>query len=264
MVASTTPLHFASSCQMPDLDEELQNRILTFATEPKASAACHVWKDKLYKSLHLKNRIEWARRLSEKGQVVYDYSAVRPLAEDFEESVGYNFRFAADGTYRMQWTRVWDAWSSQSEQHFGHWRVDLDELRCETAEPNHAVNFDREVRFAQPGFKFRVPIEDILMTNGTYYTAPLGSPAATWEQAARTGKEGDDSIGSVRVQGMWEPVEATRAGEREAFVAPVREDARFVEIDGDMHEVSGDIVTNFPEERWAVLMRCRLRFGING
>jgi len=41
------------------------------------------------------------------------------------------------------------------------------------------------------------------------------------------------------------------------------EDARFVEVDGDVVEVSADIRKNYPEEQWAKLMRCRLRFGLS-
>merc|ERR1719296_509646 len=110
----------------------------------------------------------------------------------------------------MQWTRVWDAWSSQSEQHVGQWRVDggTGALCCETTAPDEKqVNVDREVRFAEPGYKFSVPIQDILMTNGRHYTAPLGSPAASWELTARTGKTGEDENRSVRVEGLWQPVE---------------------------------------------------------
>jgi hypothetical protein len=239
---------------LPDLDTELHSKILEYVTEPRACFSCRMWKERLCASLHLKCRSEFKRRLAEHGKMVFYYSAVRPLAEDFEESVAYNFTFAPDGTYHMQWTRVWDAWSTQGEQQEGHWHICLDQISCETTTPNESNEW--EIRYAPSGYKFDVPIESILMTNGAYYTAPLGSPAVPWEQPARTGKEMDQS---VKVQGMWQAV--TRE-EGDAFVAPPHENARFVEIDGEMHEVSADIVQNWPEQSWPHLMKCRLRFGL--
>ena len=32
---------------------------------------------------------------------------MRPLGEDFEESVGYNFSFLSGGIYRLLWTRTY-------------------------------------------------------------------------------------------------------------------------------------------------------------
>lgn len=199
-------------------------------------------------------------RLQKAGKVTFYYNAVRPLGEDFEESVGYNFDFAPDGTYRMQWTRTFDAWSSQSEQHFGRWCLVLDHVCCETLSPKDAAS-DREVRYAPPGHTFKLPLHEILDANGSYYQAPPGSPAARWELPARTGKHEDES--SPVFAGMWQAVEVAPAA-AEVPRTPFRPDARFVEIDGEMHEVSGDIVANWPEQDWVRLMRCRLRFGISG
>jgi hypothetical protein len=246
---------------LPDLDEELQAKVLAFVTEPRASTACLTWKEQLYKSLHLECQAFFHARLHQAGKVIFYYNAVRPLGEDFEESVGYNFDFALDGTYTMQWTRTFDAWSSQSEQHFGRWRLDLDQVLCETLEPTTATS-DREVRYAAPGWIFRVPINDILEAKGSFFQPPAGSPAAPWELTARTGKYEDEAT-SPTYKGMWQPVQAAEATSQVPH-AQFRPDARFVEIDGEMHEVSGDIVANWPEQDWVRLMRCRLRFGING
>jgi hypothetical protein len=239
---------------LPDLDDELQAKILTYVTEPRASRCCKYWKDALYKTLHLKDHASFNRQLFEEGKVVFCYNAVRPLGVDFEESVGYNFMFAPDRTYRMQWTRTFDAWSSQSEQQFGKWNVLLDEIACETLEPLEQAG-DREVRYAPAGYKFRIPVKDILVAEGRYYTVPDGSPAETWEMPARNGKY----EAATSVNCSWSRVEEVTAPP-----PPVRLDARFVEVDGDMVEVSGDIVENWPEHDWERLMRCRLRFGIIG
>ena len=116
------------------------------------------------------------------------------------------------------------------------------------------------MRYAPPGYRFNVPVNDILKANGAYFQAPLGSLAASWELPARTGKQED--TGNV-VPGMWQG-EVVVPAAAETFQVPVRADARFVEIDGEMHEVSGDIVANWPEDDWARIMKVRLRFGING
>jgi hypothetical protein len=241
------------------MDDDLQNKILAYVTEPKACVCCRAWKDVLYNSLHLKLRIRFKQDVAE-GSTIFSYNAVRPLGEDFEESVSYNFEFYAEGTYKMQWTRTFDAWTSQSEQHFGKWSVDKQSILCETLEPNRVVS-EKEVRFAPPGYEFSIDIEDILGSQGIYFQEKVGAPAKPWESIARAGKPSDTS--AVWTPGMWQP-EDTSPQSNEPLRAPLRADARFVEIDGEMHEVSGDIVASRPEHEWAQLMRCRLRFGING
>lgn len=245
---------------LPYLDEELQAKVLTFVAEPVASTTCVTWKEKLYESLYIGPRAQFNSCVRKTGGMAFSYNAMRPLAEDFEESVSYNFAFRSGGTYTMQWARTFDAWSSQSEQHVGVWRLYLDQVFCETTCPGELAT-DREVRYAPPGYKFEVPVHDILKADGTYFQAPLGSPAERWELPARTGKYEDGDTTRTRT-GMWQaPDVVTTAEARQMQVNP---DSRFVEIDGEMHAVSGDIVANWPEHEWARLMRCRLRFGING
>lgn len=250
------------------MDDDLHCKILDYVSEPKACVACHAWRDHLYDSLKLRFGISFRRQLA-KDPVSFSYNAVRPLAEDFEESVSYNFLFSANGTYKMQWARTFDAWSSQSEQQFGKWSVVKEEVLCETMEPDREVT-ETEVRFAPPGYRFNVAIEDILSSEGRYFQDKLGAPPKPWETTARTGKIDETA---VLPKGMWQAVEAspqpgvyyevtTQAAA--PFQPQLRADARFIEIDGEMHEVAGDIVANRPESEWAQLMRCRLRFGING
>ncbi|CAE7204655.1 unnamed protein product [Symbiodinium natans] len=155
------------------------------------------------------------------------------------------------GACRLAWTRTYDAWSSQGEQHYGRWSLEGERVCCETLEPREEAS-ETEMRYAPAGYKFAVPIDDILSAQGGYFQAKDGSKAADWELPARTGKLDE---------GMWEPVQAT---EPEAVHRPARADARYVEIDGVVHEVAGDIVANWPEDQWPRLMRCRLRFGIRG
>jgi len=193
------------------------------------------------------------------------FQAVRPLGEDFEESVCYNFVFLAGGEYTMQWNRTFDAWSSQSEQHYGRWTLFKGQVLCETLSFQDIG--DREVRYAPAGYKFELPIVDILYSGEDgvhYFQAADGSPPKDWELPARTGKE-QSSSSSVWTKGMWQSHQATApCPPTVPYRTQVRSNARFVDIDGEMHEVAGDIVTNWPEHEWGRLMRCRLRWGING
>lgn len=258
------PFFNVGTPRLPDLDDELQARILTFSREARAAVCCKSWKDSLYTSLFLKQHGEFNRLVAhyeDRGLPFY-YSAVRPLSEEFEESVNYNFHFGPNGRYVLTWQRVFDAWSSQTEQHFGSWRIDLGEVLCETLEPPPTKrDLDREIRYAPPGYKFSITLEEILNAGCTYYTAPPGSPVASWELTVRTGKAAEES--PAHIQGMWRQEVAYRPQDVPASVVPPNENARFVEIDGELHEVSGDIVANWPEDAWPRLMRCRLRFGIN-
>lgn len=247
-----------------ELDEELNNKVLAYVSEPKACLSCHAWKDYLYDALQLGHRIRFHQALHDKGTIDFSYNAVRPLGEDFEESVGYSFVFSPGGTYHMQWTRTFDAWSSQSEQHFGHWCVFMDSVVCETLDKEDKS--DKQVHYAPAGYKFKVPIDEILSANGVYFQAALGSPAAPWELPARTGKA-DESTQAFWTEGMWRwPHEQNRPASPPLVRQDIalRPDTRFVEVEGEVHEVSGDIVANWPEADWARLMKCRLQFGIRG
>jgi hypothetical protein len=251
---------------MSPLDESSLAKILACVTEPKASLSCRAWKDYLYDSLQLEQRIRFNQQMA-KGTIPFGYSAVRPLGDDFEESVSYFFDFDADGTYKMQWMRTFDAWSSQSEQQLGKWSIVKDNILCETVEPSRPVS-DTEVRFAPAGYIFSVAIDDILKSEGRYLEDTIGSPPKPWEISARLGGSSEENNKRVVTQGMWQTDssahEVVPTATAVEFHAPLRPDARFVEIDGEMHEVSGDIVANWPEDEWARLMKCRLRFGING
>jgi hypothetical protein len=244
------------------MDDDVHAKILAYVNEHKACLSCQNWKNYLYSSLHLPLRMRFNQKLAE-GPVVYSYNAVRPLGEDFEESVNYNFLFAPGGTYTMQWARTFDAWSSQSEQHFGCWRFVEDKIHCETLEPTREVS-DREVRFAPPGYRFSVPIEDILDALGRYFQDTVGAAPKSWEIAARLGKPEEQAPETVAKD--WQSIQAEQPSNEPRRVpqSSGNEDARFVEIDGELYEVSGDIVKNRPEAEWAQLMRCRIRFGING
>ena len=48
------------------------------------------------------------QRVRQQGSVLFCYNAVRPLGEDFEESVGYNFTFLEGGRMTMEGGISWD------------------------------------------------------------------------------------------------------------------------------------------------------------
>ncbi|CAK9067932.1 unnamed protein product [Durusdinium trenchii] len=193
----------------PHLDDRLVANILSYVTEIKASSSCQTWKEHLYDALKLEPQVCFMRRILEEKSVSFCYNAVRPLGEDFEESVGYNFSFFAGGIYRLAWTRTYDAWSSQGEQHYGSWKIHLGHVYCETLEPTEEAG-ESEMRYAPAGYKFALPIHDILSAKGGYFQAKDGSKAAAWELPARTGKVESESIFT---EGMWEPVVVDRTQE---------------------------------------------------
>ena len=48
------------------------------------------------------------QRVRQQGSVLFCYNAVRPLGEDFEESVGYNVTFLEGGRMTMEGGISWD------------------------------------------------------------------------------------------------------------------------------------------------------------
>ena len=143
-------------------------------TEPTACVSCKPWKHFLYDNLKLDSCIRFKQCLNDKDPLAYCYSAVRPLGEDFEESVGFNFQFFRDGSYRLAWTRTYDAWSSQGEQHYGKWRLKMGQVCCETLEPQEEAS-ETQMRYAPAGYKFAVPVEDILSAEGASSVKMVGS-----------------------------------------------------------------------------------------
>eukprot|EP00438_Fugacium_kawagutii_P004520 Skav214459 [mRNA] locus=scaffold1870:169113:182014:+ [translate_table: standard] len=141
---------------LPPLDDNLLARILPFVTEANAAMSCQNWKGYLYEALKLDMRT-LARRC---------------------HCIRFMRRIGQEGSYRLAWTRTYDAWSSQGEQHIGKWSIDLDHILCETLEPETAS--ETEMRYAPAGYQ---------MAQGGYFEAADGSKAADWELPARTGKQ---------------------------------------------------------------------------
>ena len=79
----------------------------------------------------------------------------------FSLVVGVKGLFIHIGSYKLAWTRTYDAWSSQGEQHIGKWTIDLDQIHCETLEPESSS--ETEMRYAPAGYKFAIPLKDILI-----------------------------------------------------------------------------------------------------
>jgi hypothetical protein len=241
-----------SMAAQPVLNEACLTRILHYINESRARLCCRTWEQHLVKALYLTSRAQLAQKLHARGGALpYHHCTVRDFG-GIEECFSYSFLFRLDRTYSLQWFR--EGLTSDNEQQFGSWHIEADALLCATLAPPTPPD-PSELRYAEAGRVFKVPIDGVL--TGTTH---LDQQFWGWELAAR-GLTGDASV-SI---GLLHASHAATAGAAPAtgiqHPQPPREDARFVEIDGDIHEVSRDIVENWPEHEWARLMRCRLRFG---
>mmetsp|Transcript_51475 Transcript_51475/g.122417 ORF Transcript_51475/g.122417 Transcript_51475/m.122417 type:complete len:265 (-) Transcript_51475:59-853(-) len=256
------------------LDERSQLNILGYIFEPAARLCCRDWAAFLFESLQLQHRIDFAKALHALGDrgtdaLMYHHSAVRALGHEFEECVSYQFYFYPKGSYDMQWNRTFDGWTSESEQQVGHWQVAGDKVRCST-EAGPEVDASR-VRYARAGLVFEIPVEDVLS-----YQTSADNAAPLWEYLARglappavVGRSVQEKPLDQKMPRSVSPDDQPRVPARTessvaASMTALRPDARFVDIDGDLHEVCLDIQEHWPEEEWERLMRIRVRFGIHG
>eukprot|EP00933_Yihiella_yeosuensis_P013687 TRINITY_DN12563_c0_g3_i3.p1 TRINITY_DN12563_c0_g3~~TRINITY_DN12563_c0_g3_i3.p1 ORF type:complete len:293 (+),score=68.23 TRINITY_DN12563_c0_g3_i3:122-880(+) len=240
------------------LDEVSLDRVLHFINEPVARLCCKDWAHYIYQSLELEHKIAFNQALSKKGCLSYHHSTVRDLG-GMEECVSYSFTFERnpeEQTYVMQWFR--EGLTADNEQQYGKWSITGATVTCETLKPPKEPD-ENLLRYASPGRIFQVPVSCILLGA----TCADATPEA-WELDAR-GLLPDRSIGLGMLSAGSE--QSTRASATGSWTSqpPLQQeipaDARFVEIDGDLHQVSQDIVQNWPESDWQRLMRCRLRFG---
>eukprot|EP00929_Paragymnodinium_shiwhaense_P117834 TRINITY_DN8912_c0_g1_i1.p2 TRINITY_DN8912_c0_g1~~TRINITY_DN8912_c0_g1_i1.p2 ORF type:complete len:251 (-),score=31.51 TRINITY_DN8912_c0_g1_i1:80-832(-) len=243
------------------LDDSAITRILSFTTEPRGRVACKYWDEYLNESLSLQVRAKLNRLIAEDGIWVYHHTAVRELGDQFEECVAYQFDFKASG-YEMQWTRTFDGWTSINERQCGHWTVVGDQIRCETTEGPEVA--EGQVRYAPAGRVVELPADVVLKgrtaadgTTPDWEYAARGIPHPRDAEARRAKPVADAGGYQEPAADFPEPTRNTRA-QQDDF------QARFVQIDGDIHQVSNDIVQNWPESEWERLMKCRLRFGITG
>lgn len=236
----------AAAAPSAELDETAIARVLAFVNIPKARECCRDWSRYIYASLQLEHLISFHKLVNEKGRVIYHHSAVRAMGQDFEECVAYQFEFVDSKTYHLDWNRSFGQWSAANERQIGSWQVMGDRVRCTSSKGPDTE--DGCVRYAPAGRTFEIPVADVL----SGHTMGDNDNAPTWEYQVR-GAPVPENMQILNKTDLDDPH------------APVRvhgEDARFVEIDGDVHEVSGDIVANYPESEWERLMRCRVRFGL--
>lgn len=234
------------------LDESALSCILRFINEPRARPCSKAWDEFLTASLHLKSRSEFYKLIQARGKLFFHHSAVRSMGPDFEECISYNFELSPSGEYFLQWTRTFDQWSSDSERQVGNWRISDDHMLFESSQSPSMAEANC-VRFADAGRRFAVPLHRLLQER-----TQADVVSEDWEFEAR-GLQVQRWIESG--QNSSHDVEPQRA--MEARFEPA-EDVRYVDIDGEMHEVSADIREHWPEADWERLMRCRVRFGIRG
>eukprot|EP00930_Biecheleria_cincta_P068902 TRINITY_DN56729_c0_g1_i1.p1 TRINITY_DN56729_c0_g1~~TRINITY_DN56729_c0_g1_i1.p1 ORF type:complete len:243 (-),score=25.52 TRINITY_DN56729_c0_g1_i1:168-896(-) len=232
------------------LDDTALARVLQFTRDPVGRLCCKAWASYLYESLHLQAKIALRKALHEQQQLFYMHSTVRDLG-GMEECVSFSFTFAADCTYSLQWFR--EGLTSDNEQQYGAWCIAGDKVRCETRSASEEPD-ERYLRVAPAGRVFELPVHAVLAGSTTADQTPedwelpargLPPDRSTNATPASHGTSASIMVPHVHDQLAAEPVEL----------------ARFVEIDGEAHEVSRDIVANWPEADWPRIMRCRLRFG---
>jgi len=231
---------------MVQIDESALMRILAFMNEVRGRLCCKSWAKHLFTSLQLEHRIRFNKLVQEKGKIGYHHSAVRPYGQDFEECVTYQFEFFASKTYALGWNRSFGQWSAANERQVGCWEVVGNVLRCESTEGPEVP--DRCVKYAEAGRVFELPIDTICSGNSVADAKPFH-----WEFQVRGTPIPESSMETSAFDArVWTPPAARLQNE----------ETRFVEIDGELYEVSGDIRTNYPESDWQRLMRCRIRFGL--
>eukprot|EP00416_Gambierdiscus_australes_P018792 CAMPEP_0171068168 /NCGR_PEP_ID=MMETSP0766_2-20121228/8411_1 /TAXON_ID=439317 /ORGANISM="Gambierdiscus australes, Strain CAWD 149" /LENGTH=188 /DNA_ID=CAMNT_0011524455 /DNA_START=167 /DNA_END=733 /DNA_ORIENTATION=- len=181
------------------------------------------------------------------GRLSFHHCGVRSLGDDFEECVAYQFDFEALGTFSAQWNRSFGQWSAANERQVGRWAVVGEALRCETQAG--LGDADGCVPYAPAGRVFELPVASVLAG-----TSAADGTTPAWEFQVRGAPVPEVVLPSL-LQGS-----SAQAGLQEA--ARNGSNVRFVEVDGELHEVSADILKHYPESDWQRLMRCRVRFGL--
>lgn len=250
-------------------DTAAVDRVLAFISVPEASLCCSIWAKYLYGSLQLQERIRFNRLVHSKGSISYHHNGCRSFGDDFEESVAFQFDFLANRTYNLQWSRSFGQWTAANERQIGGWVISGDRLCCNTVEGPEVP--EGSVRYAPVGRSFELRIQDILGGNSQsdeqapaweYKVRGVPVPEHVWPSTEENMCEASGGYGDQAT-----PAAQAHSAQVTTAVArppPASEDSRFVEIDGDFHEVSADIRDMYPEEKWPQLMGLRLRFGLMG
>mmetsp|Transcript_3823 Transcript_3823/g.8771 ORF Transcript_3823/g.8771 Transcript_3823/m.8771 type:complete len:236 (+) Transcript_3823:30-737(+) len=234
---------------MVQLDDVVLARVLAFNQEPKARVCCRAWDTLVYECLQLEHRIGFHKEVHKTGSHAHHHHAVRSMGGDFEECVAYQFEFHSSGKFTVQWNRSFGQWSAANERQVGRWAVDGNMLRCVTEEgpPTSAT----EVMYAPAGRCFALPVA--LALSGRSVADDV---AHSWEFEVRGSPVPEIAVFS-EAEGPSDQPGAPAVG-----IGAAAEDARFVEIDGELREVAADIRDRYPEEDWARLMGCRIRWGL--
>jgi hypothetical protein len=240
------------------LDERCLDTILSYVRYPSARGSCKSWASHIHDALQLEHNIRVNQLLEAKGSLTFDHTAVRELGPDFVESATYQFEFYANGEYALQWSRTFGGgWAAENERQVGKWRVEKGEFLCESVEGPKIVA-ENMLRYSWAGIKFQVPVDQVLSGRTSNDDAPL-----PWERAILS-RGGEVTAPGEAAQTVVKS-DAAAAPEVRNVPPPEEpdENSKFVEVDGELVEVSPDIRDNHPEADWARLMGFRLRFGID-
>jgi len=233
------------------VDDAALERILSYNIDPCARLCCRSWDKYVSTSLELQYRIRFHKGVREQGPLSYHHCGVRTMGEDFQECVAYQFEFFASGVFTTDWNRSFGQWSAANERQVGTWKVDGDQVKCETTVGPAQV--DGCVQFAPAGRKFSLPVDAVLAR-----TSQSDDKAPKWEYAVR-----GVPVPDVQMESVAPVSDVSGDGNGALWQAMANDNARFVDIDGELHEVSADIAQTYPEAEWVKLMRCRVRFGLS-
>lgn len=238
---------------LPELDDTCLSRVLDFVNIPSVRLCCRSWADRLYLSLQLKHHISFVKAVSGAplGDLSYHHSSVYDFG-GMEECVSFSFTFSSSRFYSMLWFR--EGLTTDNEQQYGKWKVVADHVECETLDPVSEVN-ERHLRHADACRVFTIPVAAVLAGRTT-----TNQCTSNWERAAR-GLQSSNIVGSLEPSDEQSQGEEIRNDSYNFSSRVPAVDARYVDVDGEIVQVSLDIIQNWPESDWSRLMRCRIRFG---
>eukprot|EP00928_Gymnodinium_smaydae_P065851 TRINITY_DN48943_c0_g1_i1.p1 TRINITY_DN48943_c0_g1~~TRINITY_DN48943_c0_g1_i1.p1 ORF type:complete len:251 (+),score=18.28 TRINITY_DN48943_c0_g1_i1:48-800(+) len=245
---------------MIELNEATLARVLSFVSAPEGRLCCKAWNTYLVASLQLKLPIDFCRMVFASAHGLdYTYEASNADGTDFEESRTYSFCFFANRHYRLSWSRISAFWNLSGDES-GTWtvkgesifltaldvRVDVRSAQCQRIAPLH------------------LPLRDVIRGR-----VVGGGAFTTWEEVLHQVDQQFSTVAATDIASQLDNPDVIYQEPDGADAIPTRshatnqvQDRHFVEVDGDLYEVSTDIVQNWPESEWERVMRTRVRFGI--
>jgi hypothetical protein len=196
----------------------------------------------------LERKIHVMKRVHTAGSLTFDYMASRDLGPVITETVAFHFEFFPKGNYCLQFSHdVQGDLADVGVDMYGSWHVEMGDFVCETSEA--PVVCGNKPCSSPAVVRFNLPIELVLA--GRVAADHDGSCALRWENSIQSRSLLLDfpHKSESKLLDVMPPPEND-------------EDASYVEVDGRMVQVCGDIRDNYPESSWAHLMSVRVKVGL--